>query len=94
METSFNKKTYLAYVKEYVKKWVSAQEPRHTFYNHIQYFLGTTVNSGLHLFRLKEKVKENEPDRVDKFTESCTVEVKKIMGDFNNFQVDDLISHT
>uniref|UniRef100_A0A4W6CJY3 Tumor protein, translationally-controlled 1 n=1 Tax=Lates calcarifer TaxID=8187 RepID=A0A4W6CJY3_LATCA len=55
-ETSFNKKQYTAYIKDYMKA-------------------------------IKAKLEETNPKRVEAFTTGAGSEVKKILGNINNYQV-------
>uniref|UniRef100_A0A4W6DJQ1 Translationally-controlled tumor protein homolog n=2 Tax=Lates calcarifer TaxID=8187 RepID=A0A4W6DJQ1_LATCA len=54
-ETSFNKKQYTAYIKDYMKA-------------------------------IKAKLEETNPKRVEAFTTGAGSEVKKILGNINNYQ--------
>lgn len=81
-ETGFDKKQYLAYIKDYLKAWVLV----------FMYLNLTTLNSMkntalLCMFSIKTKLQETNPGRVEKFMAEAQVAVKGVVGNIKNYQV-------
>lgn len=90
-ETTYDKKSYLAHIRTYLKRCVTSCLAVLAFYidwHTLKGCSGMQSHAFPFLFSIKEKMQETNPERVEQFMADASIEVKKLVqGGFKDLQV-------